>query len=349
MKVNMVSYLSFVSLLFFPGFATAKLSEMATTLLPNVVRVTSKISGYSESGFGFVIGEDDRHYYFVTANHVVRGPRPKDVASHIKVNFFRDSSKVYSADLLPMSGEKKDDIALFKIDKIFRGEDNPPLELFRWDVGGMNGRMLMGESVVSIGKKSKWYIGQTPGKIVKSNESLVIVDNLDVEKGSSGSPLIDENGIVGILIDHDLDKTKITRLEKVYQLAEKHGIPWGMKNRQNEIALNGEWCLQEKWLEDSRFGSAVSFEIEMIDLVRFMVSSKNRSIVGVGILEGNKVKAWWRTDRPVWESAEFVINDKSIKDRMQIHGIARDNEDDENYELLMTKREGRISKAFYCE
>ena len=66
-----------------------------------MVRITANWrDGSTQHGFGFVVGERDDELYIVTADHVVRGTLPDELAETIILTFFSHQGQEFQAKLL---------------------------------------------------------------------------------------------------------------------------------------------------------------------------------------------------------------------------------------------------------
>ena len=87
--------------------------QLALSLRHNVVSVVAERPGRVEEGFGFIVGEREGQVFIVTANHVVRGDEPGDVATRVAIRYFHDQRLSYEATLLERS-DRTYDIALLR-------------------------------------------------------------------------------------------------------------------------------------------------------------------------------------------------------------------------------------------
>ncbi|AUM12906.1 hypothetical protein Kalk_10940 [Ketobacter alkanivorans] len=321
--------------------ALAGNATIETTLQPNVAAVTAKIGNRVEKGFAIVIGENKDKYYFATANHVVRGKTSREKTESISVQFHLAEALKFDADLHSVS-DRKYDIAFFTVKKhqqairLSAHNDRPPMVLFRWDSMGSPNSDLVGRTVSSIGKLGKWEVISKQARIERQESPYLYIKNLNVDKGSSGSPLLDENGFIGLLTDHDADSTKAISLTQVKALAQKHGIPWNLSERATETDLSGTWQVQEKWEGDSSFEAPTSIELTHLDLVRFKIHAAESGAKGFGIIQGRRAKVWW--DSNLWgdEFGEFSLKSDS-NNTISLHGRAVDEDSGEEYQIRVTR------------
>lgn len=338
----MIDRLFIVMLLVLATFsANAAPSSVAASLRPNVVTVAAKINDSYHKGFAIIVGENSDRYYFATANHVVRGAKPRDRTQELYVQFYQAEALKFEAELHSVS-DRKNDIAFFTVRKdqntapLAAIQDRPPLILFRWDAIGGVDNDLLGQPVSSIGGHGKWELISGNARVANQEIPFLYVEQLNVDRGSSGSPLLDQNGMVGLLSEHDANTTKVVSLARVQALAQQYGIPWNLTERRSESDLSGHWQTQEKWEDDATFLNTAAIEIQHLDLVRFKVTAVDTGTTGYGIVNGTRVKVWWESTLWGDEFAEFVIK-TDRNDQITLSGRAVDEESDEEYQIRVTR------------
>ena len=175
-------------------------------------------------GYGFIVGERDGYAYIVTAYHVVHPRSLKsqpDTSIIIKVKYFsRRGDTTYPANLLD-EGNEQLDLAVLK------AEFPKGLPWHRQVLSPESPDR--GTRVWFIGRSGKWYIPSAPGSVNKIDleEDRIHVDKLDVMPGTSGAPLINDSGIVGMIVTDSPDKTsKALQIGRVKTANSEWGIPW---------------------------------------------------------------------------------------------------------------------------
>jgi len=117
-------FIAFLAVLFgglLPACATTKAvlgqdSEkagynMATELRGNIVHVTGTVDGTPEYGLGFIVGENDKELFIVTANHVVRPMSPgpgQSIPESAQIEFLHAQGEYKVARIIPISDEEYD-------------------------------------------------------------------------------------------------------------------------------------------------------------------------------------------------------------------------------------------------
>lgn len=331
----------FVLLMWSSLVALAGPSPVATALLPNVVSVSATINNTTGKGFAIIVGESSDKYYFATADHVVRGRSPRDRTQEISVQFYQAEALKFVAELHSVS-DRKTDVAFITVRKHQNGmqlaadQNRPPLVLFRWDAMGGVENDQVGQPVSSIGANANWQFVSGTADVESQATPFYFVRNLEVDKGSSGSPLLDKNGIIGLLSERDVDTTKVISLAHIKAVAERYGIPWNLTERRTETDLSGRWLTQEKWADDTDFNGSTMIDIQRLDLVRFKVTAPETGTQGYGILDGNRVRVWWQSDLWGDEFGEFTIH-RDGSNSVSLTGRAADEESDEEYLIRVTR------------
>ena len=216
-----------------PSLSRAQSSgdDLALKLRNNVVKITAKReSGESAHGFGFVVGKHQNQLYIVTANHVVRSNRPGGASKSVKVKFFSDPGRSFEAILLETFYGKPQDFAVIQVPAPanFLWESKALLPLESFNAG------LRGKKVWFIGRSGKWYIPTIPGSINSEKpdlHSIIHVDMVSVRVGTSGAPLITENGIIGMIIQDEIGSARAVSIAAIKVAFEEWRYPWSLQAR----------------------------------------------------------------------------------------------------------------------
>ena len=171
--------------------------RLAESLRNNVVRI-------NPSGFGFIVGEDQGQLYIVTARHVVgdedsvrityRPRRVERVATRL--------SSYQDEDLILLHAEK-------------------PFEAFTWERASMAppDSIKRFKEVWFVGRGEEWFVptGSAVGTVslVRAN-GIIEVDITSVRPGTSGAPMITEDGIIGMVIrDNQMASAEALSIEVI--------------------------------------------------------------------------------------------------------------------------------------
>lgn len=196
--------------------------KLALQLRQNVVAITAGNS----SGFGFITGERNGLLYIATARHVLNSSDDPGgtTATKVKVTFFSDQGRTYSADVLG-THDAEHDLAVLTV-------ASPPG--FSWvrecQAGSDSERR--GTQVWFVGKNGTWFVPVQPGAIASeapSAHGMLEIDGLQVRKGSSGGPLIAGAGILGMIQSDFEDDTRALTIDIVRNAFREWNYPWDLK------------------------------------------------------------------------------------------------------------------------
>jgi uncharacterized protein (TIGR02145 family) len=243
-------------------------TERALQLRKNVVAISS----LGEEGFGFISGERKEELFVVTAAHVVENALEENQPIDIK---FFDDYKLYKGNIIRNYPEK--DIALFVVKK--------PSD-FSWEQNCL-GAAKDGDDVAFVGREAEWYVpkGQALGTIFQLNNDQIQVDITSVTVGTSGGPLINSSGIIGMIIQTDgikataigLNELRSTLSEYNYffsialnmDIKDRDGNTYATKimkdskrwmTKNLNIEVSDSWCYGDKASNCDEYGRLYTFE-----------------------------------------------------------------------------------------
>jgi hypothetical protein len=186
---------------------------------PRVARVKA-IGNVASEGFGFVVGETDADLFLVTAAHVLSaaGPSPK-----IRVAFRGRAWTVAVA----VRQNSTFDVAALRVPKgsttALRGGCVHPR------VGS-----YLNTSVWFVGREGTWYISTLPGRINAAEPDLehrFSFDIVGVRPGSSGGPLLGNDGLLGMILeDTGLNEGRAVDINAIAAMFAKWKLPWASLN-----------------------------------------------------------------------------------------------------------------------
>jgi len=170
----------------------------AMTLRSNVVKITAAIGGDvgPQSGFGFIVGEQENRIIVVTADHVVRGDSAGAEDKAPLISFFLNQGYQVRGALEGVGLPKdRGDLAVILV-------ENPGFATFVTDAIDST-RPERKLPVWVVGRAGGWNIPVSPGAVagVDPFTQRIQVENLSAGVGSSGGPLISSKGIVGMIVD----------------------------------------------------------------------------------------------------------------------------------------------------
>lgn len=196
--------------------------SVALLLIDNVVRIDATLKdGTRTQGFGFVVGERGGHLYIVTANHVVRSRGPEDLSGEVTLKYHYAPNVRFDAILL----EKSDGVHDLAVLKAEFPENIP----WRRESLGPQENVKRGIPVFFVGRLREWYIPADPGHINQVVDHEIKIDNLPVQVGTSGAPLISETGIIGMITrDESADVSYALSIDIIKSTVENWDYPWDL-------------------------------------------------------------------------------------------------------------------------
>lgn len=215
-----------VLLAFLPNLASPDVrgarsgDELALSLRYNVVRVVAQWeNGETHEGFGIIVGERSGQLYVATANHEMRGKFPNEIATSVETEFYGRRGEIYPATLLGTS-DTSHDLAVVRVSL-------PHGLSLRWEILSPD-PARRGMPVWFVGRSGTWYVPSNAGTVNEIRlDDRIVVDNLKVQPGTSGAPLIAENGIVGMIVtDAPGEESQALTIDVIKRAFEIWGHPW---------------------------------------------------------------------------------------------------------------------------
>ncbi|AEE49450.1 SUMF1/EgtB/PvdO family nonheme iron enzyme [Haliscomenobacter hydrossis] len=204
-------------LVLFSGFccllsAQDPVLRTAESLRNNVVRLSISFpDGSKQEGFGFITGEKNGQLYLATAAHVVHGNEFNQKPSLIQV-WFRTDYETYTAKAIRFF--ELQDLALLQMPK--------PVTLDYKNTNWADFAPQNYQAVRFVGRQGEWLIpGQ--GEVYKIGNDRIVASMTTVRPGTSGAPLINANGIIGLIIEDDNQEVTAIALSKIRDLFAEGG------------------------------------------------------------------------------------------------------------------------------
>jgi uncharacterized protein YecT (DUF1311 family) len=205
----------------------------ASALQGNVVKITATFGeGAPKSGFGIIVGEQGRYLVVVTADHVVRGEDPGAEDKKPTITFFRAQGSQVQGKLetvrMPPAGG---DLAVILVPRPDRAtavkEAIDPKPVAR------------GTKVWLVGRVGNWSIPASPGTVAQTNPftGKIQVEGLAARAGSSGGPLISNDGIVGMIVDDGELYTEATPITIIEKQVREWGYEWALTATSAPVAI----------------------------------------------------------------------------------------------------------------
>ena len=190
---------------------------MANKLRDNVVAILTKKDGEpKETGFGFIVAMNNQKASIVTANHVVKG------GDSIIVNYRGYETKPYIAEYVSLNNTNGVDIAMLKVDAP---------ENFVWvrncysEISDPNTRTFY------VGRSGDWYVptGSAAGSINEVTPDKLVLD-MRAYPGTSGAPLINHSGIIGLITRDDFKSSEAIHISLVKHILKNvHRQPFELE------------------------------------------------------------------------------------------------------------------------
>ncbi|MEO1058950.1 MAG: SUMF1/EgtB/PvdO family nonheme iron enzyme [Actinomycetota bacterium] len=179
-------------------------------------------NGTPRGGFGFVVAEENGRLWVATADHVLRGRAPDEVAADVSVRFFGRPFERVAATYRAMPPTRLD-VGLVTV---------PAPQEYRWHrsvVDPTAADVPTGERVWFVGRSNDWYVPATPGAVNRFDrlDDELVVDGLAVRPGTSGAPLLSARGLVGMVVrDGDAEEVRATSITAIRLAFEEWRVPW---------------------------------------------------------------------------------------------------------------------------
>jgi len=188
--------------------------ELAEALRSNVAAVeATPTGGSSQYGFAFVTGARNGKLYLVTARHVVEDIGYGGGESEVRVQFYQE------LDWLParvIRSNRAFDIAVLEVAA-------PPS--LQWEPVCLGLAPARGQTVSFIGRNGQWYVpvGPALGAINAVRDDRIYADINSIQPGTSGAPLLNEDGIIGLIVEDEGNRAVAVSVERVQEVATEAG------------------------------------------------------------------------------------------------------------------------------
>lgn len=216
------------TLLLCAGFAGPPLAVRAESQGDQITRpyldgtVRVSVPGQAE-GFGFIVGERAGELYLLTAEHVVKQNAPGQ-KPRVQVYFHQDQAKPVSAEVL--AREPHLDAALLRAAKPARIRWQPqayclpPFE--------------RGERVWFIGRDRRWDVPLDAEagylrRVEPDYRGRIEFSSVGVKRGTSGAPLIGTSGILGMVIQDEVNSATAVAIDTLRRFVRyPNSYPWAL-------------------------------------------------------------------------------------------------------------------------
>lgn len=197
--------------------------SVSQSLRGNVVVITTD----EQSGFGFIVAEQSKVAYIVTARHVV------DEAKSITVMFYNNPPIQVNAKNCNLR-YKNLDIALLSA--------TMP-DGHKWNKACYSDELNQGASAWYIGRNKGWYI--PTGAAVCTINSVgpreeIYLDQSSILPGTSGAPLVTNRGIVGMVLAEVPAEAEGFRIKDIRDIIK---VEWNYPFQLEESMISGDKTL----------------------------------------------------------------------------------------------------------
>ena len=196
----------------------------------NVLALTAIWQNGPELGFGFVAGSDGETVYVATANHTLRGSFPEEVADKIELRTPLRPWDPIEGALLPVF-EPAIDLGVVAV---------PAAEL-DWKANVLpppsdDVELLDPVWTIRRNEATVWEVNLDAGILAGRNpvRHELLVDELPVFPGSSGSPVLAAGGLVGMIVrDSAMGGTTAIEIAAIRQQFAAWNLPWALTGEPN--------------------------------------------------------------------------------------------------------------------
>jgi hypothetical protein len=206
------------------GLSQLESNPFFVNRLPYIVKIQADFP-YEDKypGFGFVVSLNEQNVYIVTASHVVHPPKIRRTAPEIKISWYKDSisqkAQVIQLDTML-------DIALLRV---------PNQTKLDWHYHYRYTQIEEGDSARVVGLGGQW---ERPSHnnlavVTEKTDTLLKISFDRVTGGSSGGPIVNQEGVIGMIIKDNGNGTDIVEVLPISVIMDKvnQWIPYKPLNR----------------------------------------------------------------------------------------------------------------------
>jgi hypothetical protein len=198
-------------------------SGLLEQLRDNVVSITVDFTdGSSQDGFGFIIADNNNSFFIATCKHLIKKKKSTANWEKIVVKFRISELDGHTADLVYV--DFKYDLAILKTKRV------PNLALTKRCIGS-DRDLKRAKEVWFIGKQGKWHLSAYPGRIskVKYNKTVLLIEGFEIAPGTSGAPIICDEGIIGMIIDDSGTDVEGLTTVLIRDIVVREGYAWSLE------------------------------------------------------------------------------------------------------------------------
>jgi hypothetical protein len=195
--------------------------KLAYSVRDLTVQITSfHNQDIAAEGYGFVVAQQGDAVTIVTADHVVRDPDGAEYGQ-VRVVFYADQAHPEAATVLDLRlPPAYGDLAVLEVRKPGFRMAQPPVARLP---------LTQGERGWRVAKQRGWTPGNIPGVFTGTELTIWLgFDNLDTPRGSSGGPIVVEQGLVGMVTDDQSGRALVLPINIIANFFHEKGLPWGL-------------------------------------------------------------------------------------------------------------------------
>jgi hypothetical protein len=182
---------------------------------------TDKPDETVEGGYGFVVARHGDVLTIVTADHVVRD-QDGIVYGKVTVEPYVSRGHPLPADVLDFQMPRDyGDMAVLEVHRS-NFPALPPVPVAKLPIAE-------GTEAWRIGKEQGWTPSNRPGVFVGRQKTIWLgFDNLDAPRGSSGGPILTNDGLIGMVTDDQSGRGYVLPVDTIIDFLTGQGAPWDL-------------------------------------------------------------------------------------------------------------------------
>jgi hypothetical protein len=174
-----------------------------------------------EGGYGFVVARHGDVLTIVTADHVVRD---QDGIVYGKVTVEPYVSRGHPLPAQVLDFQMPRDYGDMAVLEVHRSNFPalPPVPVAKLPIAE-------GTEAWRIGKEQGWTPSNRPGVFVGRQKTIWLgFDNLDAPRGSSGGPILTNDGLIGMVTDDQSGRGYVLPVDTIIDFLTSQGAPWDL-------------------------------------------------------------------------------------------------------------------------
>ncbi|MEH2546044.1 hypothetical protein V1283_002689 [Bradyrhizobium sp. AZCC 2262] len=242
--------------------------ELGEKLALEFRNLTVQIESEAKLGYGFIVAQRGDTLTIVTADHVVRDGDQGTVYPNIRVELFVDrghpvTPKVLEQRIPPEEG----DLAVLEV-------QHPDFSMIKFPVAKIP--IPRATKAWRIGRDRSWVPDPQTGTYFGRARTIWLrFADLDTPPGSSGGPVLSDQGLVGMVEKQDGRYSWVLPMNTINEFFADNGLPWGLNGDGTSTvgdSSNPRAVLAP--LVDLDFGFATSIKCNTLDMNSFCGRAK---------------------------------------------------------------------------